>query len=147
MVFKKLLGSLGIGGPTVDTVLSTPTVTPGGPLQGQVYLKGGGSDTDIDGIALILTATCGGAAFDVARITVAGRFTLPAGSTQAVPVQAQTPWETPITLIYGRPLPGIVMGVRTQVDVRGGSGKTDLDPLAVSPLNAHNHLLDALGNL
>ena len=147
MVFKKLLGSLGIGGPTVDTVLSTPTVAPGGPLQGNVHLKGGGSDTDIESITLILTATAGGQAFDVARIPVAGRFTLPAGAVQAVPVQAQTPWETPITLIYGQPLPGTTMGVRTQVDMRGGSGKTDLDPLAVSPLDVHNHLLDALGNL
>lgn len=147
MVFKKLLGSLGIGGPSVDTVLSTPTVAPGGPLQGQVHLKGGGSDTDIESITLILTANSGGQAFDVARIPVAGRFTLPGGSTHAIPVNAQTPFETPITLIYGQPLPGITMGVRTQVDVRGGSGKTDLDPLAVSPLDVHNHLLDALGNL
>lgn len=147
MVFKKLLGSLGIGGPTVDTVLSTPTADPGGPLQGHVHLKGGGSDTDIESITLILTATAGGTVFDVARIPAAGRFTLPAGSVHAVPIQAQTPWETPITLIYGQPLPGITMGVRTQVDVRGGSGKTDLDPLAVSPLPVHNHLLDALGTL
>src|SRR5262245_36506343 len=122
MVFKKLLGSLGIGGPTVDTVLSTPTVAPGGPLQGTVHLKGGGSDTDIEGITLVLTATSGGQAFDVARIPVAGRFTLPGGSTHAIPVNAPMPWETPITLIYGQPLPGITMGVRTQVDVRGGSG-------------------------
>jgi sporulation-control protein len=147
MVFKKLLGSLGFGGPSVDTVLSTPTVAPGGALQGNVHLKGGGSDTDIESITLILTATSGGQAYDVARIPVAGRFTLPGGSTHAIPVNTVTPWETPITLIYGQPLPGITMGVRTQVDVRGGSGKTDLDPLAVSPLEAHNHLLDALGNL
>jgi sporulation-control protein len=147
MVFKKLLGSLGIGGPTVDTVLSTPTVDPGGSLQGHVHLKGGGSDTDIESIALILTATSAGTTFNVAHIPVAGRFTLPAGSVHAVPIHAQTPWETPITLVYGQPLPGIAMGVRTQVDVRGGSGKTDLDPLAVNPLPVHNHLLDALGNL
>jgi sporulation-control protein len=147
MVFKKLLGSLGIGGPTVDTVLSTPTATPGGPLQGHIHLKGGGSDTDIEGITLILTARAAGAAFEVARITAAGRFTLPAGAVQAIPLQTQTPWETPITTIYGQPLPGIALGVHTQVDVRGGSGKTDLDPLTVAPLPVHNHLLDALGNL
>jgi sporulation-control protein len=147
MVFKKLLGSLGFGGPTVDTVLSTPTVTPGGPLQGHIHLKGGGSDTEIESITLILTAQAAGATFDVARLTAAGRFTLPAGATHALPLQAQTPWETPITSVYGQPLPGLHLGVRTQVDVRGGSGKTDLDPLAVAPLPVHNHLLDALGNL
>lgn len=30
MVFKKLLGSLGVGGPTVDTVLRPGAVVPGG---------------------------------------------------------------------------------------------------------------------
>ncbi|NUR74004.1 MAG: sporulation protein [Hamadaea sp.] len=147
MVFKKLLGSLGIGGPTVDTVLSTPTATPGGPLQGQIHLKGGGSDTEIEGITLILVAQSGGATFEVARIIAAGRFTLPAGATHAIPLNTQTPWETPITTIYGQPLPGITLGVHTQVDVRSGSGKTDLDPLTIAPLPVHNHLLDALGNL
>ena len=147
MVFKKLLGSLGIGGPTVDTVLSTPTATPGGPLQGHIHLKGGGSDTDIEGITLILTARSGGAAFEVGRIHAVGRFTLPAGTVQAIPLQTQTPWETPITTVYGQPLPGTTIGVHTQVDVRSGSGKTDLDPLTVAPLPVHNHLLDALGNL
>jgi sporulation-control protein len=147
MVFKKLLGSLGIGGPTVDTVLSTPTATPGGPLQGQIHLKGGGSDTEIEGITLILVAQSGGTTFEVARIIAAGPFTLPAGSNHTVPLNTQTPWDIPITTIYGQPLPGIALGVRTQVDVRGGSGKTDLDPLTVAPLPVHNHLLDALGNL
>ncbi|MEV6969701.1 sporulation protein [Hamadaea sp. NPDC051192] len=147
MVFKKLLGSLGIGGPTVDTVLSTPTATPGGPLQGQIHLKGGGSDTDIEGITLILVAQSAGATFEVARIHATGRFTLPAGATHAIPLNSQTPWETPITTIYGQPLPGTTLGVHTQVDVRGGSGKTDLDPLTVAPLPVHNHLLDALGTL
>ncbi|NUO55404.1 MAG: sporulation protein, partial [Hamadaea sp.] len=128
-------------------VLSTPTATPGGPLQGQIHLKGGGTDTEIEGITLILAAHSGGATFEVARIIAAGRFTLPAGATHAIPLNTQTPWETPITTIYGQPLPGITLGVHTQVDLRTGSGKTDLDPLTIAPLPVHNHLLDALGNL
>ncbi|WP_051366388.1 sporulation protein [Hamadaea tsunoensis] len=145
MVFKKLLGSLGIGGPTVDTVLSQPTVTPGAPLAGQILLAGGGSDTEIESITLIVTAEAAGAAYDVARIPAAGRFVLPAGAHHSIPLSAQLPWETPVSIIYGQPLPGIALGIRTQVDVRGGSGKTDRDPIAVQPLPVHNHLLDALG--
>lgn len=38
MVFKRLLGSLGVGAPTVDTVLDPAPVLPGGTLTGQVHL-------------------------------------------------------------------------------------------------------------
>ena len=35
MVFKRLLGSLGVGGPTVDTVLDPGPALPGGTLSGR----------------------------------------------------------------------------------------------------------------
>ncbi|RSS29403.1 sporulation protein, partial [Streptomyces sp. WAC08241] len=56
MVFKRLLGSLGVGGPTVDTVLDPGAALPGGPLSGQVHLKGGSADFDIEHITLELIA-------------------------------------------------------------------------------------------
>ena len=46
MVFKRLLGSLGVGGPTVDTTLDPGPVLPGAGLTGQVHLKGGDADFD-----------------------------------------------------------------------------------------------------
>ena len=33
MVFKKMLAAFGVGGPSVDTVLATPVVQPGGTPQ------------------------------------------------------------------------------------------------------------------
>ena len=56
MVFKRLLGSLGVGGPTVDTVLDPAPVRPGGALSGQVQLKGGSADFDIEHPTLELVA-------------------------------------------------------------------------------------------
>ncbi|GAA5207548.1 hypothetical protein GCM10023323_23500 [Streptomyces thinghirensis] len=41
MVFKRLLGSLGAGAPTVDTVLAPAPVLPNGTLAGQVHIRGG----------------------------------------------------------------------------------------------------------
>ncbi|GAB1692851.1 hypothetical protein KRM28CT15_46540 [Krasilnikovia sp. M28-CT-15] len=38
MVFKKMLGASGVGGPTVDTVLADPNTQPGGTRTGQVNL-------------------------------------------------------------------------------------------------------------
>ncbi|UXI83189.1 sporulation protein, partial [Streptomyces vinaceusdrappus] len=41
MVFKRQPGPLGVGGPTVDTVLDAGAVRPGGTLSGRVELAGG----------------------------------------------------------------------------------------------------------
>ncbi|MBN3932133.1 sporulation protein [Streptomyces verrucosisporus] len=154
MVFKRLLGSLGVGGPTVDTVLDPGAALPGGPLSGQVHLKGGSADFDIEHITLELIARVeveheegeseGGIVFE--RFTVAGGFRLAEGEERAVPFTVTLPWETPVTELYGQPL-GIVLGVRTELAVAGAKDKGDLDPLAVRPLPAQEAVLQALGQL
>ena len=44
MVFERLLGAIGVGGPAVDTVLDGGAVSPGGSLSGEVRLRGGGAE-------------------------------------------------------------------------------------------------------
>ncbi|MBD0709649.1 MULTISPECIES: sporulation protein [unclassified Streptomyces] len=154
MVFKRLLGSLGVGGPSVDTVLDPGAVTPGGVLSGQVHLKGGGADFTIEHITLELVARVeaehehgeseGFVVFH--RHVVGGSFRLAEGGTYSVPFSLAVPWETPITELYGQGL-GIVLGVRTELAVAGGRDKGDLDPLAVRPLPAQEAILEALGQL
>jgi sporulation-control protein len=56
MVFKRLLGSLGVGGPTVDTTLDPGAALPGSALSGQVHLRGGDADFEIEHITLELLA-------------------------------------------------------------------------------------------
>ncbi|MEU7468776.1 sporulation protein [Streptomyces sp. NPDC044984] len=154
MVFKRLLGSLGVGGPTVDTVLDPGPVRPGGTLAGQVHLKGGSADFDIEHITLELVARVeaeyeegeseGVVVFD--RFTVGGGFRLAEGEQRSVPFGVTLPWETPVTELYGQPL-GIVLGVRTELSVAGAKDKGDLDPLTVGPLPAQEAVLEALGQL
>ncbi|WP_329042154.1 sporulation protein [Streptomyces sp. NBC_00178] len=154
MVFKKLLGSLGVGGPTVDTVLHSGTATPGGSLGGEVHLKGGDADFGIEHITLELVAhveaehedgeSAGGLTFD--RFTVAGGFTLSRGEVRVIPFDVPLPWETPVTELYGQDL-GIVLGVRTELSVSGARDKGDLDRLTVGPLPAQEAVLEALGQL
>lgn len=154
MVFKRLLGSLGVGGPTVDTVLDPGPVRPGGVLTGQVHLKGGQADFDIEGIALELVARVeteheegereGAVAFE--RFTVGGGFRLAGGEERGVPFSVTLPWETPVTELHGQPL-GIVLGVRTELSVAGARDKGDLDPLTVGPLPAQEAVLEAFGAL
>ncbi|MEU6982116.1 sporulation protein [Streptomyces sp. NPDC046324] len=154
MVFKRLLGSLGIGGPAVDTVLDPGTVTPGGSLTGQVHLKGGDADFTIEHITLELVARVeaehedgeseGMVVFD--RFTVGGNLRLAEGEQRSVPFTVSLPWETPITELYGQGL-GIALGVRTELGVAGAKDKGDLDPLAVRPLPVQEAILEALGQL
>ncbi|WP_328687920.1 sporulation protein [Streptomyces phaeochromogenes] len=154
MVFKRLLGSLGVGGPTVDTVLDPGPVLPGGPLSGQVHLRGGDTDFDIEHITLELVARVeaehedgeseGVVVFD--RFTIGGGFRLTAGEQRSAPFGVTLPWETPVTELYGQPL-GIVLGVRTELAVAGAKDKGDLDQLRVRPLPAQEAILEALGQL
>ncbi|MDX3582409.1 sporulation protein [Streptomyces europaeiscabiei] len=154
MVFKRLLGSLGVGGPTVDTVLDPGAVLPGSTLTGRVRLKGGDTDFEIEHLTLELVARIeaeheegeseGIAVFD--RTTVGGGFRLAEGEVREVPFTLALPWETPITELYGQAL-GIVLGVRTELAVSGAKDKGDLDQLNVTPLPAQEAILEALGQL
>ncbi|MFD8285248.1 sporulation protein [Streptomyces solisilvae] len=154
MVFKRLLGSLGVGGPTVDTVLDPGPVLPGGPLTGQVHLQGGKADFEIEQITLELVARVedergdeereGVVLFD--RFTVGGGFRLAEGEHRSLPFTAHLPWETPVTELYGQPL-GIILGVRTGLEVADAKDKGDLDQLTVNPLPVQEAILEALGQL
>ncbi|MFI0775761.1 sporulation protein [Streptomyces sp. NPDC021212] len=154
MVFKRLLGSLGVGGPTVDTVLDAGPVRPGGPLSGQVHLEGGKADFEIESITLDLVARVEAEQGDEERegvvvfdhFTVGGGFRLGEGERRDLPFTIHLPWETPVTELYGQPL-GIVLGVRTGLEVAGAKDKGDLDQLTVSPLPAQEAVLEALGQL
>ncbi|WP_421108967.1 sporulation protein [Streptomyces sp. NEAU-S77] len=154
MVFKRLLGSLGVGGPTVDTVLDAGPVRPGGPLSGQVHLQGGKADFEIESLTLDLVARVeaehgdeereGVVVFD--HFTVGGGFRLTEGEHRSLPFTIHLPWETPVTELHGQPL-GVVLGVRTGLEVAGAKDKGDLDQLTVGPLPAQEAVLEALGQL
>ncbi|MFJ8825119.1 sporulation protein [Streptomyces sp. NPDC102467] len=157
MVFKRLLGSLGVGGPTVDTVLVPGATAPGGTLSGQVHLKGGSGDFVVEHLTLELVARAeaetdedgageshGVVVFD--RFVVGGGFRLTEGAEHSVPFSVVLPWETPITELYGQQL-GIVLGLRTELSVAGAKDQGDLDQLAVGPLPVQEAILEAFGQL
>lgn len=154
MVFKRLLGSLGVGGPTVDTVLAPGPTVPGGSLSGHVHLQGGSGDFTIEQITLELVARVeaeheegeseGVVVFD--RFVVGGGFRLAEGAEHSVPFSVALPWETPVTELYGQQL-GIVLGVRTELSVAGAKDRGDLDQLAVGPLAVQEAVLEAFGQL
>ncbi|MGI5243633.1 sporulation protein [Dactylosporangium sp. CA-139066] len=148
MVFKRMLAALGVGGPSVDTVLDHPVARPGGFVEGQVHIRGGDREAQIDRVLVsLITRVKSAGDQQLVTFPAAERLRVAAGEDLAVPLRLPVPWETPITTVYGRPLTGMVMGVRTELEVTGGRDRGDLDPVGIEPLPAQQRILDALSEL
>jgi sporulation-control protein len=154
-VFKKMLAAFGVGGPSVDTVLDTPTARPGGFIDGQVHIRGGDQEAQIDNVLLSLVTRVeieGGdydheAGIELNRFSAGSNLRVAAGQAVSLPFRLPVPWETPITSVYGQHLHGMVMGVRTELVVAAGRDKSDLDAVAIAPLPVHQAILDAFAEL
>ncbi|MDL4774343.1 MULTISPECIES: sporulation protein [Thermomonosporaceae] len=155
MVFKRLLGAFGVGGPSVETVLTTPHCRPGDLLSGEVRLQGGDHDVDVHQVVLSLVTQVeteygdgdGHGVREFHRAAVSGGFTLRAGQYQPILFQLPLPWELPVTEVHGQHLHGMAMSVRTELEIAGAMDKGDLDPVGVLPLPSQQRVLDAFAAL
>ncbi|MFD3683535.1 sporulation protein [Nocardiopsis sp. NPDC058631] len=151
MVFKRLLAAFGVGGLSIDTVVETPHTRPGSVLEGRVELSGGEGEAEIAEIVLALVVGVEDGdeheGVEFARVPVASGIRLAAGETLSVPFTFGIPWQTPVTEAGGGSLPGVMVGLRTEVVVDGASDKGDLDRLHVHPLPVQERVLEALARL
>ena len=155
MVFRKLLNAMGVGGPSVETVLQSPSVRPGGVLSGNVTILGGDHPTDILGVKVALASRVEVESSDsqystrieYAKAHIASGFQLAPGARYGVPFSIQVPWEAPLTHLYGQPLHGTTVGVATELEVARAVDATDLDPVEVHPLPAQERVLAAFATL
>jgi sporulation-control protein len=155
MVFKRMMQAMGVGGPSVETVLANPNCRPGGQLEGQVHVAGGDHGVDVEYVALGLVTRVevesGDSEYDTVqefhRQRLTGPFRLEAGQRYDVPFRFEVPWETPVTVVYGQHLHGMTMGLRTELEVARAVDKGDLDAVAVHPLPAQEQVLDGLVRL
>ncbi len=154
-MFKKMLSTFGVGGPSIDTQVQNPSVVPGGTVTGQIVLKGGSVNSSIERISLALVTRVEVESGDheylsnleFGRIIVTGPFQLAAQSNHAMPFQFPIPVECPLTTVYGQHLHGMTMGLRTELAIASAVDKGDLDALSVSPMPAQQMVLDAFSNL
>ncbi|MBB1246295.1 sporulation protein [Streptomyces durbertensis] len=155
MALKKLFASMGIGGASVETVLSEPNVLPGGVVHGEVRIEGGSVAQRVQGLSVGLQARVEVETQDGERREdmsfhqqqLGGAFELAPGAVHTVPFALGIPWETPVTCFLGQHLTGMHVGVTTQLDIARAIDSTDLDPVAVHPLPAQQAILDAFGAL
>lgn len=149
------MGAFGVGGPKVDTVLGDPRVRPGETLAGEVRITAADYGADVQRVALSLVTRVeveheegeATGALEFHRVDVAEAFRLEAKADRVIPFELPVPWETPITEVYGQPLHGMVMGVRTELALARAVDKGDLDPVAVAPLPSQEAVLTAFDRL
>jgi sporulation-control protein len=147
-----MLAALGVGGPSVETLLTDPNTRPGGYLEGVTHIIGGERPVDIEYVALGLVTRVevdsGDMEYDAIvefqRHQITGSFALPAGARHEVPFRFPMPFETPITDLYGQHLHGMTMGLHTELEVARAVDKSDLDAVAVHPLPVQELILEAL---
>jgi sporulation-control protein len=150
-----MLSAFGVGGPSVDTVLDSNAAHAGEILPGRVSIQGGTNDVVIDSVVLSLVTRveverAGGEASGVAefhRVVLQRDVKVAAGQQLDLPFQLSMPWETPITGVGDVRLPGVTVGVRTELVIKGAPDKGDLDPVTVLPLPSQDRVLEAFGEL
>ncbi|MFF5181230.1 sporulation protein [Micromonospora sp. NPDC000316] len=155
MVFKKMLSAFGVGGPSVDTVLTNPNTRPGLTLDGHVNLIGGDAAAAIEQVVIGLVTRVEVEGHDAEytgtmefhRMVVSGPLQLAPKQQLSIPFQLPVPWETPITDVYGHRLHGMTMGLRTELAIARAVDKSDLDQVAVHPLPVHERILEAFQRL
>ncbi|QBI54751.1 sporulation protein [Streptomonospora litoralis] len=155
MGIKRVLAAFGIGGPSIDTVVPEPHTRPGQELHGYIDLAGGEVDADIDEIAVSLAARVevesgdyeGQVTREFHRMAVTGPFRLHAGEQRRVPFTYRVTYQSPLTDAGGRPLPGAVVGLDTDVVIGGAPDKGDLDLIRIYPLPAQDRILEAAHRL
>lgn len=155
MVFKRMLRAFGVGGPTVDTVLTNPNVRPGELLTGEVRIAGGDHPADIDHVTLSLMTKVEVESGDneyntnreFAKVAVAQRVQVAPGQRLQLPFQFPVPLETPLNVVMGTQLAGMQMGLRTELEVRGAVDPGDLDPVWVHALPSQERVLQAFAQL
>jgi len=154
-VFKRMLSAFGVGGPSVDTVLESATAVAGEVVRGQVQIQGGTNEAVIDQVVISLVTRVevehgGGESRGTGeffRLVVQRDVRVPAGERLDIPFQLALPWETPVTAVGDVALPGMVVGVRTELVIKGAPDKGDLDPVLVRPLPSQDRVLEAFGEL
>ncbi|MEU8359792.1 sporulation protein [Nonomuraea sp. NPDC048882] len=155
MAFVRLSDAGGASAPSVSTILATPRTQPGGVLSGEVRLRGGDAGVTIDRICLGLVTSPYAAheagshhtIEEFSQAQVSGHAVLRPGEEKVIAFQAAIPWWTPLSEIGGRHLPGMALGVRTEVAIATIVGSSDLDLVTVKPAPSQSRVLQAFARL
>jgi len=148
-MFKKLLATVGIGAATVDTRLHDDSLYPGEILEGEVYIKGGDVEQDIDDIYLKIMTQYKREKEDstiheeclLVKYCLSERFTLRSQQKKVIPFSLQLPYKTPLTFGH-QPV-----YLRTGLDIKTALNPRDRDAIQVRPHPLMQRVLDGIESL
>ena len=142
---KKVLASVGIGSATVDTVLSSTTVTPGETVDAEVHVSGGSAEQEVGAIRFELETTYateeGYEEADVDRFTLTDDLTIEPDQEETRSVEIEIPYGTPVTL------GNVDVWVETELDIDWAVDPEDRDYLDVQPTPRLQAVFDAMEEL
>jgi len=149
MALKSFLRAFGVGGPTIDAVLHTPRVEPGGPLTGTLNIRGGDSSQTAAKATLELVARVEKKIGDeeyqadevIAGVQLPGPIQL--GRDHSLPFRLDLPAHTPVTALGGHNF----VWLRSGLDVPWAIDPSDKDALQVYPNQPQSNVLQAMESL
>ena len=134
-MFDKLLTSIGIGAAKVDTRLSKGSYVVGETIEGNVLIKGGNSEQDIDNIYLTLMTDYEvevddrkvRRSFALGKFLLTESFTIGVNEEKVVPFKMEIPYNTPATMGRTR------VWIQTGLDIKKAFDPQDKDFLEIKP--------------
>ncbi|SFI60423.1 sporulation-control protein [Thermoflavimicrobium dichotomicum] len=144
-MFKKLLASAGIGSAKIDLILNQESLTMGEPVIGQIVLKGGKVEQEIESLyvdfRLASSFKKDGEFIDidetVAVIQVNQRTLIKEGETREFPFQFICPKCLPVSRIHTR------FYFQSNLEIKYGLDSFDRDYVAVHPIGLQKNFLGA----
>jgi sporulation-control protein len=146
---KSFFRALGVGGPSINAVLDTDRVQPGGPVTGTLHVQGGDHGQTATRATVELVARVvrkygdseGTVDEVIARADLPGP--IPLGGAIAAPFRLDLPPYTPVTSLGGNNH----VWLRSGLDMPWALDPADTDRLQVFPTPAQQHVVDAMGQL
>jgi sporulation-control protein len=146
MALKSFLRAFGVGGASIDAVLDTDRVQPGGPLTGTLHIRAGDASQVAKKATLELVARVEKKMGDdeyqadevIAGVELPGPIQL--GRDHSFPFRMDLPAHTPVTSLGGRNF----VWLRSGLDVPWALDPSDKDALQVYPNPAQANVLQAM---
>jgi len=147
--FNNVLASIGVGSATVDTRLEKTTYRAGEIMRGEIIVRGGQVEQQVDTIYLSINTTYIREANDnkytevaaLQKIKVSEPFIIAAGERKNFPISLTLPFETPITAGKTQ------VWIQTGLDIKNAVDPSDKDYIRVQPTALATHILDAISAL
>lgn len=147
-MFDKMLSSMGIGAPKVDTILFATEIVRGDNLRGEFRLVGGKAGHEINKIDIELQTLYSPQAGDAKQYetvlrhhAVSEHFRLKPGEEKVLPFEMLVPMLSPVSMDLSQ------VWLRTELDVAWAIDPNDVDPIRVLPDPATARLLAAARDL